>query len=199
MGADLVQPTLVDNDGWQVGLREVAVVVRVLLAALGDGYTFVLDPAPGLLRDALAAGDELTLTLLLVLERAIDGAEAVHVLDLYLAAELLGAERADGDVGVAAEVALLHVAGANVEVAKDLTQLDQVGAGFLRRAHIRLADDLHEGDAGAVYVHEAVGLAGRALDVEQLGRVLLQVDAGNTDALAPRRLPAWAVSVDLDL
>ena len=133
----------------------------------------VVYPAARLLRYAAAIVQYLPLSFHLVVQGAVDGAEAVHVLDLYLAAKLAGAHRAERDVSVAAEVALLHVTGADIEVAQDLAQLHQVGPCLLRRAHVWFADGLHQGNAGAVDVNQAVRLALGAVDVNQLGGILL--------------------------
>ena len=67
-------------------------------------------------------------------------------------------------------------------------QLRQVGRGLLGRAEIGLADDLDERHAGAVPVHQRhVGRdvrVGRV--VEDLARVLLEVDAHQADRFSPR-------------
>src|SRR5713226_4128151 len=108
-----------------------------LLAALAYSSTAVaLDPATGFLRDPLARVEELRLALLLVEQRSVDRTEGIHVLDLDLGAELLAAGRPQADVGVAAEVAFLHVRVAGPEKAKDLSQLHQVGTRLFRRAHV---------------------------------------------------------------
>jgi hypothetical protein len=106
--------------------------VGVFLGALRDGATLRLHPAPRLLHDAPAGRHLLALALHLIAESAVHGAEAVHVLDFYLAQELLAAQRPDADVGVAAELALLHVGRGYPQVEEDLAQLDQVLAGLLR-------------------------------------------------------------------
>ena len=70
-------------------------------------------------------------------------------------------------------------------------QLAQIGAGFLGRAHIGLADDLHQRDAGAVQVD--VGFR-RVLVVQRLAGILLQMQARDAD------LARCAVGqLDLDL
>ena len=98
----------------------------------------------------------------------------------------------DADVRLAAHVAFFHVRAAGPDVAQDLAQLLQVGARLFRRADVRLRDDLHQRHAGAVHVDEAVRLAGRWVGlVQQAGRVLFQVHAGDADALR--------LAVDLDL
>ncbi len=190
-GADLVDPLAADGEGGQVRLREVAVVVGVLLAALRDGLAAVLAPAAGLLDDAASGVQHLDLAVHLVLDAVVDVAEAVDVLELYLNSELWLGEGADADVRLAAHVPFFHVGAAGADVAEDLAELDQVGPGLLRGPHVRLRHYLHEGYAGAVDIDQAVGLASGVRDVCELGGVLLQMDAGDAD---PLRL---AVYVDL--
>src|SRR5919107_1668422 len=170
--------------GEQVRLREIAVVVGVLLAAelvhlVGLGIVV----ERGLL-DTAAATQYLTLPLQLPRQAPLDEAEGVHVLELGL-----GTERAvgvaNGDVGVAAELALLHVRLRDADRPKDLFQLVGRRADGFRRWDVGFGDDLHKGCAAAVEVHQgadrAVHAAGGA-DVDVLGRVFLQVEARDADA-----------------
>src|SRR5690606_37631833 len=113
------------------------------------------------------------------------GPEAVHVLDLHLRAEGGRPGRAERDVGVAAEVPVLHVRFADADVAQDLAEADQVVASFGGRSHVRLAHNLHERRARAVDVDQAVAFAGNGVGaVEEAGGVLFHVDAGDADAAA---------------
>ncbi len=59
-------------------------------------------------------------------------------------------------------------------------------------AHIRLRDDFDKGHPAAVQVHQA---AGKALRVDELAGVLLDVDAGNADALGVPLLVHHGVDV----
>src|SRR3972149_1771955 len=72
-------------------------------------------PAARLLRYAAPAVHYLSLALYLVVQGAVDGAEAVHVLHFYLAAEPAGAQGPDGHVGVAREGPPPHIAGAGFQ------------------------------------------------------------------------------------
>ena len=101
-------------------------------------------------------------------------AEIAGLLEPFVIAGL-----ADADVDVGAQVAVLHVAVADAQVAQDLAQLDDIGGGFFGAADVGAADDLHQGDAGAVQVHE--GHVGVHV-VDRLARVLFQVDALDADA-----------------
>ena len=77
-----------------------------------------------------------------IFHRPENSAEAVHVLDFHLWTELGGIDRADADIGIAAEAAFFHIAGGYAQILQDAAQLDQILAGFFRRAQVRLADDL---------------------------------------------------------
>ena len=109
-GAHRLDPLAGDLDGDEVGIGEVAVVVRLLLAAHRAGGAALGVVEAGLLHHPAALLDELGLALDLVLDRLLDEAEGVDVLDLGAGAELLLPPGADGDVGVAAEGALFEVA-----------------------------------------------------------------------------------------
>ena len=95
--------------------------------------------------------------------------------------------RPHGDVRVAAQAALFHVAVVDAEPDEDLAQPAEELGRVGRRPQVRLGDDLDERHAAAVEVD--VGLAigvGEAL-VERLAGVLLHVDARDADTL--RRPP----------
>src|SRR5262249_34965138 len=77
--------------GGQVGLGEVAVVVRVLLDALRERALLGLGPAPRLLHHRPARLQHVDLAVDLVLDRAVEGPERVDVLELRLDAEGVGA------------------------------------------------------------------------------------------------------------
>ena len=94
---------------------------------------------------------------------------------------------AHGDIGVAAERALLHVAGRDTDVAQDLAKGDQIVARFLRGAQIGLPDDLHQGHAGAVQIDQADLAADPIRAVNKPPGVFLDVDAGDP---RPPRFPA---------
>ena len=58
----------------------------------------------------------------------------------------------------------------------------EVGEGLFGRGDVGLGNDLHERGAGAVEINAA-----GCLEVEALGHILLQMDAGEADRLAGRR------------
>ena len=90
----------------------------------------------------------------------------------------------DGDVGVDAHRALLHLGVGHAGGQEDRAQLAGVVLGLLAAAHVRLGHDLHERHARAVVVDEAVvGVvdASAATDVVELAGVLFDVGAGDAD------------------
>src|SRR5207302_2868310 len=105
---DLLDPVGVRCKGDEVRLREVAVVLRLLLAAPWAGGAGVLVEVPGLLHDADAAVEKRTLPLDLVAHGALDGAQRVDVLGLRPGAQLAGTGGCQRDVDVAAKAPLLH-------------------------------------------------------------------------------------------
>ncbi len=179
-GAHGLDRGLVDHERQQVGIREVAVVVRFFLRAHRPRLAAVRVVQARLLHDLAAALDQLDLARDLVVDRLLDEAERVQVLDLGARAELRLALRAHRDVRVAAERAFLHVAVADLEVAHERVDLLHVRDGFLGRAHVGLRDDLEQRRAGAVQVdaREPVEVL-----VQRLARVLLEVRARDADRL----------------
>jgi len=178
--ADLFDPLRRDENGNEVRIGEVAVVVGLLLAAHGVGLPLGVVPEARLLDDLAAAVQDVALAPDLVLDGPLDVSEGVHVLELRAGPEGLLALRPDGDVGVAAEGALLHVAVADLEVHEDVAQAAQVFGGLLGASHVGFAHDLDEGNARAVEVHVAPGVA---FVVNELAGILLHVDAGDADPL----------------
>ena len=186
-GPDAFAHRAVGRHGHEVGLGEVAVVVRLFLCAhrVGDAGVFV--PVARLLHDALAGIQQRALPLDLVFECPADRTDRVHVLDLDLGAERLGALRAQRHVGVDAERALFHLHVGDADRLQDAAQLVHVGARLLRAAKVGPAHDLHEGDARPVVVDErVVGFvdAAAAADMDGLAGVLFHVRALDADAEA---------------
>ena len=81
------------------------------------------------------------------------------------------------DVRVAAEGAFFHVAGRDADVAQDLAQGHQVIARFFRGAQVRFADDLHQGNTGAVEIDEADQCSASFVPVDEAPGVFFDVDA----------------------
>ncbi len=175
----------VEHQRRQVGLREVAVVVRLLLAPhrtrdAGRGVE-----GARLLHHLLARLDAADLTLDLVVDRLGEVAERVEVLDLDLGAQLLSSGRTHRHVGVAAQAALFHVAVAGAGVEQHPMEGLQVVLRLGRRPQIGRRHDLDQRDAAAVEVDQALSRQRAAARrfVQQLAGVLLEVQAMEGDAL----------------
>src|SRR5690606_4648689 len=91
-----------------------------------------------LLGDGLPGPEERPLPCDLVLDGLFNEAEGVHVLDLHPSAELLRSRRSEADVGVAAEIAFLHVAVTDSDRGDDRMDRSQIRAGLRSRPQIRL-------------------------------------------------------------
>ena len=178
-GANRFDPVGRDHQRRQVGVGEVAVVVRVFLAAHGPGLAGVRVEQHRGLADRQAVFDLVDLPVDLEVDRLRHVAERVQVLDLAP-----GAQRRAGaphrNVGVASEAAFLHVAVADPQPHHQHMQ----GAGVLhslcRRSHVRLGDDLEQRRAGAVQVDAAARTTIVAVVVvmQALAGVLFKVGPG---------------------
>ena len=188
----------------EVGLGEVAVVVRLLLRAVdrqavGVGVVVVRrldDLLPTLVRGDLLPERSL--------DRPPDVPERVHVLDLPPRAESLLAGPPHRHVDVGAQRALLHVGVRDPELADRLPQQAEVRHRLVGRAEVGGAHDLEQRGAAAVEVDEAVVGAHRAArrtaGVDRLSRVLLEVGAHDPDLAPVRQLePAGAAERSLIL
>jgi hypothetical protein len=179
-GGRAVEHRLGDPHRGQVGLREVAVVVRLLLGAQRRDRLRPRVEVQRLLDHDAARGQQRLLPGDLGADPLLDEAERVHVLQLGLDPQLRAAGRADRDVRVAAQRALLHVHVADAELAQRRAQQAQELAGLLGRAQVGLGDDLGQRRAAAVEVHDrrrAAVDAPRRARVDELGGVLLEVHA----------------------
>ena len=92
-----------------------------------------------------------------------------------------------GHIRVTPQLALFHIAIANPTAHENLLQRSNIGESFLGRAHVRLAHDLHEGDAGPVEVYAAGGFK-----VGAFGDILFEVRSRDAD-----RLRLSAIQLDL--
>ncbi len=160
-------------------------------------------PVAGLLDDRSAAAEERRLAADLVAHRALHRPQRVDVLRLRAGAQGRLGRRAQRQVDVAAQRALLHLHVADAQRAQQVAQRRDVRLGHLRgvppRPRDRLGDDLDERDAGAVVVDEgvvgAVDATGGAAQVRRLAGVLLHVGALDLD---PERQDAL-VGLDVDV
>ena len=129
--------------------------------------------------DRAARLQNLNLTLDLELERLLEVAERVDVLDFGLGAERRRSVRSHRHVRVAAEAALLHVAVVDAERDEDLTQLSERIGCVGRRPQVGLGHDLDQRRPAAVEIEVGfLARVGKSL-VQRFTGVLLHVDARN--------------------
>ena len=128
------------------------------------------------------------------LDRAVQRAERVDVLQLGLDAQLFSARAPDRDVRLGAHLAFFHLGLGRAYRAEQGAQLDRVVAGLVGRTEVRLAHDLHQWDARAVEVDVRLPcLVQLVAGVDELPGVLLEVHTPDPDrATADRELAVEA-------
>ena len=184
----------------EVGLRQVAVVLRLLLRAQRRRRLVAGVEVHRLLHDLAARLVDLDLPLDLALDALGREVERVHVLELGARAQLVRALGPDRDVDVEAQRALLHLRVGDPELDDGLAQQLEEALRVLGGVDVRRGDDLDERRAGAVEVDErAVGAGDAPLGaahVHVLRRVLLEVRArrsrprASPSAVAQRQRPS---------
>ena len=142
----------IDRERWQVRIGKVAIVVRIFLAAHRPRLVPVGIEEPGFLHDGAALLDQLDLPAHFELDRLLEEAEAVEVLDLAARSELRRAGPAHRYVRVAAEASFLHVAVADVDPFDERVQCLRVRDCLGGAAHVGLGHDLEKRCAGSVQI-----------------------------------------------
>ena len=170
---------LIQQDGREVGFREIPVVLGVLFGAEQEVAVFQVVPASGFLGNGAAVFQHLDLTGRLIFDRPDGAGEGVDILHLDTGAEGL-TRFVDRNVDVAADGAFLHLAVGDAEVDDRLPDGVEVSFGFGRASEVGFRNDLNQRDAAAVEVDQRPG---KALVVDQLASVFLNVDAGDADPL----------------
>ena len=113
-----------------------------------------------------------------------------------LAEFLVSARLADRNVHVSAQIALFHVAVAGAERHNDGFELLHIGRRFERGPDIRLGDDLHQRDAGAVEID--IGGVWRHV-VNGLARILFQMQTLDAHREGIGRIAMRRLHIHLDL
>ena len=166
-------PLVAYNHRRKIRIREIAVILGVLLGAHGLGALLVVIPAPRLLDDLLSILQELNLPGTLPLNGPGNGLEGVQILHLCPGSQGIAPRLPHGQVHVRPHGALLELAVRSPQILDHEAELFQVGDDFLGAAHIRLGDNLNQGHAASVVIHQGAVLP---LVVDQLSRVLLHVN-----------------------
>src|ERR1039458_7671557 len=110
------RPIVIPRPRKQSRLGKMPVVVRLLFRAHAVSLAFVRVVEARFLRDPATGLDDADVALDLVLQRLLDEAERVDVLDLGFGAEFLLSARPHADVGIAAQRTFFHVAVADAGV-----------------------------------------------------------------------------------
>ncbi len=110
------------------------------------------------LDDFFARLDQFDLAFNFVFEGLLDEAEGVDVLDFGFGPEFGRAAETDRHVGIAAELAFLHIAIGDANVLQYLFDFGEIRIGVLGRAHVGLADNFDERRAGAIQVDVRVAV-----------------------------------------
>src|SRR3954453_16438228 len=180
-------------EGHQVGLREVAVVLRLFLRAERRRVLVARVEVQRLLVHGAAGLVDLDLPPDLPLDPLRREVEGVHVLELRAGAEALLPGLAHRDVDVETHRPLLHLRVGQAELDDRLPELLEEALRVLGRAQVGGGHDLDERRSGPVEVDErALGAVDPALgpsDVHGLRGVLLEVGAHDSDldvAVRPR-------------
>ena len=148
------------------------------LGAHEVGFAVIVIPAAGFLTEHMSGIQFFGLPDHFVFHGPVGGTETVQVFDFDLGAEFLLAHGAQGDIHVAAHLALFHIAIADAAVTHDFFQAGQISIGFISTPHIRFADDFQQRHARTVIV-----CTGKLAEMGQFGRVFFQMDASDADGL----------------
>ena len=112
--SNFVQVRAIDLQREQIGVREVTIVVRVLLASHRTSLVAIRIVEARLLTHRTAVGNEFDLTLHLEIDRAFEKTKRVEILDFAACPEGGRSGRTDRYVRIHAKRSLLHVAVADI-------------------------------------------------------------------------------------
>ena len=174
--------------GRQIGVWEKAVILRILFGTHHTAFSFCVVPAACLLLYHTAPAHHGHLPPRLVLDGAVNRAEAADVFHLGARAEFLPTARPDRDVHIRADASLLHFCIGDAKRQQDARDCFQKDFRLFGTAQIRFGDDLDQRYAAAVIIRKDPV---RGIVVHQLACVLFQLDARDPDA------PHYAVHQNL--
>ena len=156
-GVDACDPLVTGIERDEVGLGEVAVVLRLLLAPQRVGAALVLVPVPRLLDDALAGLEQLDLAARLVLDGAAERAQRVEVLDLAAGAERCVCGPAAPTRSRRRATSPPPSCASDASMARRMARSsDTYARASVDGAKVGLAHDLEQRHPGAVVVDERV-------------------------------------------
>ena len=117
----------------QIGLGEIAVIVRLLLRTHAVCFAFDRIIETSFLGNFSAAFNDSDLALDFVFQRLANEAKRVDVLDFGFGAKFLLSARSHTDIGIAAQRTLFHVDVADAGIKDDLLEASEIFVGFIRR------------------------------------------------------------------
>ena len=151
--------------------------MRVFLGAHGTGFAFDRVKQTGFLIYLAAIFKDRNLATCLIFNRLSDEADRVHILDFATCTEF-AAGTTHGNVHIHTHGALIHIAVTCSKIANNGPQFGHISLSFIRRAHIRFGNDLHQRNAGTVQINKRHGWM---LIVHGFSCILLQMQAFNAD------------------
>ena len=160
----------------QVGVREVAVIMSVFLAAHVGAFPAFIIPFPCLLTLGDPAIQFPALALDLELDRAAHGGDRIDVFEFDFGAERRARLAPDRNIHIASHLSFLHVGIGDPGEHKDLPQAAEERRRLVCAFEGRLGHDFHQRCARAVEVEAA-----RLPEMRALPRILFEVDARQWD------------------
>ena len=139
--------------GRDIGLGEIAVVLRFFLGAHGKSFPGRFIKAAGFLNYGLTAFDKLALTAEFVINGFCDKGKGIEVFHFTAGAQLRLAFFSYRKVDIAAQGAFVHFAIGDTYVEHNAAQLAKVCTHLIGGAHIGLTDNLDKRDSAAVIVN----------------------------------------------
>src|SRR5215813_9772601 len=183
--ADLSLPFCVNNKRQQIGLREIAIVVRLFLGTHAISPPLARIVEASFLDNFFTSFNYFDLTLNLISQSIANEAKRIHVLNFCLGPQLLFPAWTDAYIGIAAQRTLLHVAVADPGVEDDFFQAGKKLECLVRRRNIRLGHDLNQWDAAAIQVNGSfVGGVWESV-VQALPCVFFEMHACDADFFLP--------------
>ena len=107
--ADAFQPLITDIDRYQIRIREVTIILRILLGTHRIGIFLIIIPASRLLNDLFSGLQQIDLSLPLPLNGSGDGLEGIQVLHLGTGSELFRSHFSHGQINIGTHRAFLKL------------------------------------------------------------------------------------------
>jgi hypothetical protein len=184
LALELGEPDVVNDDGDEVGVGEIAVIVGFFLIALVDGDFAGVVPAVGGFSAEVAGFEPLVeLALDFVGGGFFEDGEAVEIFDFGDGGFVDGAGLVgdvEVDVRLESHVAHLHMAFGDAEVLDDFLEFLREGGDLFWGGEVGFGDDFEKWGSGAVEIDDGVvdGVSTGGF-VEELAGVFFEVSAAD--------------------